>query len=539
MVMISPVNDLAASHPLAANAAAAARASQPPVSNPESLFDDLGGMAAYAAAAGATVWSSQYPPYAPTATTSGGFNSSPSPSPMLSRSMTGTFFPPPAMVEPPYYWHPQTQPGFPPRFAPVPLPFAQGVMPPPVPVPVQITRAEPSYYHPQIQGSVASGSAAEAVAIVHAVPDTQKAQEATAPAHRRRGRPRKTDTAAVAAAKPVIKKPKRATVRSSRAAAPQPTGSSVAGSATMAGQVQIHQQQDQAASSAVEFQVQHPDQAASVIAVATSNQQTAPCTTNPMALLCDQEQWQLQPSCSNILSAGDQAAAAGPYADTSVAGVRFQPTDEELIFYLRLKHAGHKMPVDFFKDFDVYHEHPETSRAACGVVNGCWYAFSPRNRKYKNGGRPARSVFDASGVQVGYWKSNTKLAPVLAGGKADGALVGEVTSLTFHLGQQPKGTQTPWKMKEYAIPQNQHAPDGSAMRLNDWVVCKLFYKERVIKNAAAEEDQLSEAGENDVWAEGDEGTWRVPVVQTLGNSEQDLCVDYQIETNADDYLPWI
>lgn len=78
-----------------------------------------------------------------------------------------------------------------------------------------------------------------------------------------------------------------------------------------------------------------------------------------------------------------------------------------------------------------------------------------------------------------------------------------------------------------------------SLQLNDWVVCKLFYKERVIKNAAAEEDQLSEAGENDVWAEGDEGTWRVPVVQTLGNSEQDLCVDYQIETNADDYLPWI
>jgi hypothetical protein len=101
--------------------------------------------------------------------------------------------------------------------------------------------------------------------------------------------------------------------------------------------------------------------------------------------------------------------------------------------------------------------------AACGVVNGCWYAFSPRNRKYKNGDRPARSVLDASGVQVGYWKSNTKLATVRAGGGA--LVVGVVTSLTFHLGRQPKGTQTPWKMKEYSIPQNQHAPDGSAMRV--------------------------------------------------------------------------
>ncbi|KAF8708534.1 hypothetical protein HU200_029900 [Digitaria exilis] len=210
---------------------------------------------------------------------------------------------------------------------------------------------------------------------------------------------------------------------------------------------------------------------------------------NPTALLC-QEQCPLQPTCSNSLSAGGQAAAVVGQE----AIVRFRPTDEELIFYLRLKHAGREVPIDFFKEFDVYQAYPETSRDVCGVVNGFWYAFSPRGRRVQ----PARSVIVAGGEQVGYWKSNTKLNPVRS---ADGALIGTVRSLTFHLGRQPNGTQTPWKMEYYTIPENQHAPDGSAMRLNDWVVCKLFYRERVIA-IGKDEGQLGEAAKNDSGVEG-------------------------------------
>ncbi|CAL4945053.1 unnamed protein product [Urochloa decumbens] len=555
MVILSPVDDPATSHPLAAADAAAGASSQPPpASSPEpSLFNDLGGTAAYAAAGTNTgwSWSSHPPPYASTANPYGGGASNSSSSPMLSGSMTDTFSLQQAMAEPSSYWYPQTQLG---RWLAPAAPFApQGAMPPPVLRPMLTTRVEASYsYHPQTQGPAVSAAAggSEAV-IVHAVPDTQKqaAQEATAPAPRRRGRPRKDAAAAAAKPKPAAFKPpnKRATARGKRAA-PRQTASVAGSAATMAGQVQVQvQKPDQAAD--VQVQQEQPDHqaASSVVALANSNQPDS--CTNLMALLCQddiQEQWQLQvqPTCSNSLIEGDQHQAAavvrwqqevmvvpyGPYADTSVAGVRFQPTDQELIYYLRLKHAGREMPVEFFKEFDVYQATPATSRAVCGEVDGFWYAFSPRFRKYKNGERPARSVLEApGGRQVGYWKSNTKVIPVLAGGNKDGALIGNVTSLTFHLGRQPKGTQTPWKMKEYAIPENQHAPDGSAMRLNDWVVCKLFYKERVIKNGVVEEeDQLGEAAsdENDGRAEGDEATLMVPDVQTLvGNSEQDLCIE--------------
>ncbi|XP_066384541.1 NAC domain-containing protein 62-like [Miscanthus floridulus] len=155
--------------------------------------------------------------------------------------------------------------------------------------------------------------------------------------------------------------------------------------------------------------------------------------------------------------------ATGPqYADTSAVGVRFHPTDQQLIGFLRMKNAGQQMPVKFFKDFDVYQAHPMAIKGACGESqDGCWYAFSPRDRKYRNGKRLARSVFaEGGGQQVGFWKSNSKLGEVCAGGSKDGAVIGRMTSLTFQIGRQPRGRQTGWKMKD------------------SMTGCKLFYKER-------------------------------------------------------------
>lgn len=84
------------------------------------------------------------------------------------------------------------------------------------------------------------------------------------------------------------------------------------------------------------------------------------------------------------------------------------------------------------------------------------------------------------------------------------------------------------------------------------MVCKLFYKERVVKKgknavaaaaaaAAGAEDPSSEAGENDFWPEGDEGAWMESAAQTLGNCERDLCAEfYQIGTSdADNFSAWM
>lgn len=86
--------------------------------------------------------------------------------------------------------------------------------------------------------------------------------------------------------------------------------------------------------------------------------------------------------------------------------------------------------------------------------------FSRRNRRYPFGVRPARAVGE---TVLGSWKSNAKEKEIRVGGKADGAVIGKVTALTFELGARSNGVQTAWKMKEYHIPEKQHERDGSTM----------------------------------------------------------------------------
>ncbi|PNT73922.1 hypothetical protein BRADI_1g04229v3, partial [Brachypodium distachyon] len=136
------------------------------------------------------------------------------------------------------------------------------------------------------------------------------------------------------------------------------------------------------------------------------------------------------------------------YADTNLPGVRFQPTDEEIIGYLRRKYHGRRMPADIVRDFNVFQDHPSTVKENFGdSIDGAWYVFSPRDRRYSRGKRPARSVYKGD-HKIGYWKSNTGEESIIVRGK----VIGSVNNLTFALGQQPHGEPTPWKIREYRIP---------------------------------------------------------------------------------------
>ena len=53
------------------------------------------------------------------------------------------------------------------------------------------------------------------------------------------------------------------------------------------------------------------------------------------------------------------------YADTSAPGVRFVPSDAEIIGYLRRKYLGQRMPVDFIKEFNVFNYHPSVMIGTC------------------------------------------------------------------------------------------------------------------------------------------------------------------------------
>ncbi|CAN6312929.1 unnamed protein product [Urochloa humidicola] len=158
-------------------------------------------------------------------------------------------------------------------------------------------------------------------------------------------------------------------------------------------------------------------------------------------------------------------------------GFRFHPTDEELILhYLRNRAANAGCPVDIIADVDIYKFDPWDlpSRAAYGDKE--WYFFSPRDRKYPNGIRPNRAAGS------GYWKATGTDKPIQS--SATGESVGVKKALVFYKGRPPKGTKTNWIMHEYRLAADAHAAHtyrpmkfrNASMRLDDWVLCRIYKK---------------------------------------------------------------
>ncbi|KAI4350386.1 hypothetical protein L6164_004845 [Bauhinia variegata] len=118
-------------------------------------------------------------------------------------------------------------------------------------------------------------------------------------------------------------------------------------------------------------------------------------------------------------------------------GFRFHPTDEELILhYLRKKVASVPLPVSIIAEVDIYKCDPWDLPAKAAFGEKEWYFFSPRDRKYPNGARPNRAAAS------GYWKATDNNKPI--------------------------------KLKD------------SSMRLDDWVLCRIYKKSKYALPATTE-----------------------------------------------------
>ncbi|MQL80117.1 hypothetical protein Taro_012566 [Colocasia esculenta] len=183
-------------------------------------------------------------------------------------------------------------------------------------------------------------------------------------------------------------------------------------------------------------------------------------------------------------------------------GFRFHPTDEELVVhYLRKKAASAPLPVAIIADVDLYKFDPWElpGKASFGAEE--WYFFSPRDRKYPNGARPNRAATS------GYWKATGTDKPILASGGTQ--KVGVKKALVFYGGKPPKGVKTNWIMHEYRLsdgvssskttPPGADAASGSktndksSLRLDDWVLCRIYKKnssgnQRLLSEEAQEKD---------------------------------------------------
>lgn len=154
-------------------------------------------------------------------------------------------------------------------------------------------------------------------------------------------------------------------------------------------------------------------------------------------------------------------------------GFRFHPRDEELICdYLMKKVTCYDstlmIEVDLNKcePWDI----PET---AC-VGGKEWYFYSQRDRKYAIGLRTNRAT------ACGYWKATGKDRPILR----KGALVGMRKTLVFYQGRAPKGRKTDWVMHEFRL-EGQFAPTKTSSLKEDWVLCRVVYKNKEAAAAAA------------------------------------------------------
>jgi len=104
-------------------------------------------------------------------------------------------------------------------------------------------------------------------------------------------------------------------------------------------------------------------------------------------------------------------------------------------------------------------------------MEGSWYLFSPRQRKYAGGMRPKRAMGD----DEGHWKATGAEKPVLGG--ADGKeVIGTRRALTFHEDTYEVGSNgrrrrvknksaskpSKWKMVEFVCSNSCRAPGNDA-----------------------------------------------------------------------------
>ncbi|KAM5567242.1 NAC domain-containing protein 1-like [Rosa sericea] len=166
-------------------------------------------------------------------------------------------------------------------------------------------------------------------------------------------------------------------------------------------------------------------------------------------------------------------------------GFRFHPTDEELIvYYLKNQAISKPCPVSIIPEVDIYKFDPWQLPEKAEFGENEWYFFTPRDRKYPNGVRPNRATVS------GYWKATGTDKAIHSASK----YVGVKKALVFYKGRPPKGVKTDWIMHEYRLSDSkrQASKQLGSMRLDDWVLCRI-YKKRHVNKAYLDDPKLEDS----------------------------------------------
>ncbi|KAF3442544.1 hypothetical protein FNV43_RR16460 [Rhamnella rubrinervis] len=164
-------------------------------------------------------------------------------------------------------------------------------------------------------------------------------------------------------------------------------------------------------------------------------------------------------------------------------GFKFVPTDAELIaHYLMTKIKNRPVPIGSIRDVNLYDYSPlQLAETHKFIGEEMMFFFTSRERKYPNGNHPKRSTGN------GYWKAWGKNKPIVEGGRT----IGFKMALVFYEGNAKHGRKTNWLMHEYTInaPTTTRASAAGGMKLNDWVLCKIYRKKRNQNDTEKEKDE--------------------------------------------------
>ncbi|XP_068659442.1 NAC domain-containing protein 73-like [Aristolochia californica] len=180
------------------------------------------------------------------------------------------------------------------------------------------------------------------------------------------------------------------------------------------------------------------------------------------------------PSCGHRICCQEQAAIHE--LPGLPAGVKFDPTDQELLEHLEGKVKSdsgklHPLIDEFIPTLEgengICYTHPEKLPGVTrdGLIR---HFFHRPSMAYTTGTRKRRKVHtDAEGGET-RWHKTGKTRPVIVGGKLEGFK--KILVLYTNYGKQRKPEKTNWVMHQYHLGSNDEEKDG------ELVVSKVFYQ---------------------------------------------------------------